>query len=122
MNSARLMIADSEHDADMLYVAGMFVPDAFIAIEIEGVWHGLFSPLETGRAEKQSNFKQVHLDSPWRSKAAELNRSGLAGVASAFLQAHAVRSLRVPEHFPLAYAAGALKSPRQRARCFLSVQ
>ncbi|MDX8408275.1 MAG: Xaa-Pro peptidase family protein [Mariprofundaceae bacterium] len=104
MKTARLMIADSEHDADMLYVAGMFVPDAFIAVEIEGVWHGLFSPLEMGRAEKQSGFKQVHLDSPWRSKAAELNRPGLAGLAAAFLDAHAVRTLLVPGHFPLAYA------------------
>ncbi len=98
------MIADSEHDADMLYVAGMFVPDAFIAVELDGAWHGLFSPLEVDRAKKQSAFRQVHLDSPWREQAAAQNRSGLPGVAAAFLDAHGVRRLRVPGHFPLAYA------------------
>ncbi len=104
MTTARLMIADSEHDADMLYVAGMFVPDAFIAIEIGDAWHGLFSPLEVGRAEKQAKFGRIHLDSPWRMKANEMDRSGLAGVAAAFLQAEAIHSVLVPGHFPLAYA------------------
>ena len=43
---AYLMIAASEHDADMLYASGMFVPDPFVAIGIGGTWHGLLSPLE----------------------------------------------------------------------------
>jgi len=32
---AKLIIADSEHNADMLYAAGLFVPDAFVAIALD---------------------------------------------------------------------------------------
>jgi len=101
---ARLIIADSEHDADMLYVSGIFVPDAFIAIEIKGQWHGLFSPLEVDRARKHSKFSQIWLDAPFRFTADNCNRSGLAAVAAAFLEEHAVNTLEVPPHFPFAYA------------------
>jgi len=98
------MIANSEHDADMLYASGIFVPDAFIAIEIAGRWHGLLSPLEVDRARKQSRLDEVHLDSDWRAQAASLSRSGLAAVAAAFLQARDISALQVPAHFPLGYA------------------
>jgi len=103
-SSARLIIADSEHDADMLYATGMFVPDAFIAIEIEGRWHGLLSPLEVDRARKQSRLDEVHLDSDWREKAAQQSRSGLAAIAAAFLQARDITDIQVPSQFPLGYA------------------
>jgi Xaa-Pro aminopeptidase len=104
MNTARLIIADSEHNADMLYASGMFVPDPFIAVEIDGRWHGLFSPLEVDRARKKSRLDQVHLDSPWRSEADSKSRSGLAATAAAFLEAHNITNLQVPTLFPLGYA------------------
>ena len=31
-----LMVADSEHDANMLYAVGMFVPDPFIFLRSRG--------------------------------------------------------------------------------------
>ena len=31
-----LMVADSEHDANMLYAVGMFVPDPFIYLRLRG--------------------------------------------------------------------------------------
>ncbi|OIO69837.1 MAG: hypothetical protein AUJ57_08800 [Zetaproteobacteria bacterium CG1_02_53_45] len=107
--TARLIIADSEHDADMLYAAGMFVPDAFIAIETDGIWHGLFSPLEVDRARKNSNFNHVYLDSPLRAAAENSGRSGLASIAAAFLDERSIKSVEVPGQFPFAYAE-ALKS------------
>lgn len=105
MTNATLMIAASEHDADMLYVSGLFVPDAFIAIELNSRWHGLFSPLEVDRAAKQSKFDHVHLDTTWREKA-KTNRweAGLSGAAAAFLKEHGVSNIRVPGHFPLRFA------------------
>lgn len=102
--TARLMIADSEHDADMLYASGIFVPDAFIAIELHGQWHGLFSPLEVDRARKKSKFTHVHLDSPFRASAACDQRNGLAAVAAAFLAEQSVNAIEVPGQFPFAYA------------------
>lgn len=105
MTSATLMIAASEHDADMLYISGLFVPDAFIAIELNNRWHGLFSPLEVDRAGKQSKFNHVHLDTAWREKAkTEQWEAGLTSAAAAFLKEHSVSKIRVPGHFPLRYA------------------
>lgn len=104
MSNARLIIADSEHDADMLYAAGMFVPDPFIAIEIHGAWHGLFSPLEVDRARKGANFSQVHLDTPFRDKAKRKKRGGMAAIAAAFLDEHAIKHIEVPGQFPFIYA------------------
>ena len=31
-----LMVADTEHDANMLYAVGMFVPDPFIYLQVNG--------------------------------------------------------------------------------------
>jgi len=100
----RLMISDSEHNADMLYATGMFVPDAFIAIEMEGRWHGLFSPLEVGRAKKESSLHESHLDTTWRQAAESALYKGLAGIAAAFLKHHEISCVEVPADFPLAYA------------------
>lgn len=101
---ARLMIAASEHDADMLYISRMFVPDAFIAIELGDSWHGLLSPLEVDRARKESGFDEVHLDSEYRQTAEKKSRSGLAAIAAAFLETHRVRNIDVPAHFPFGFA------------------
>ena len=98
---ARLMIADSERDADMLYAAGQFIPDPFIAIEIADEWHALLSPLEVDRARKQSRFHHVHLDTPWRDQAKQQSWSGLSGAAASFLSARGITSICVPAHFPL---------------------
>jgi len=117
MKQATVMIAASEHDADMLYISGMFVPDPFIAIEIGGEWHGLFSPLEVDRAKKASSFDQVHIDTPWREVAKDAGwKPDLASAAAAFLKARKISVLRVPPHFPLGYAE-ALKALGFDVRC-----
>jgi len=104
VKQARLMIAASEHDADMLYISNMFVPDAFIAIELNGKWHGLLSPLEVDRAHKHSGFDEVHLDSSFRQAAENKSRTGLAAVAAAFLEVRSINRILVPAHFPLGFA------------------
>ncbi|MBF0282412.1 MAG: aminopeptidase P family protein [Zetaproteobacteria bacterium] len=113
----KLIIAASEHHADMLYVAGMFVPDPFIAIEIAGEWHGLFSPLEIDRAKKSSKFDHCHIDSPWRELAKQQGNAGdLLGAASAFMQQHQITEVIVPDDFPLKYAE-TLRAQRWMVRC-----
>jgi len=105
VNQATLLIAGSEHDADMLYISGMFVPDPFIAIEIKNAWHGLFSPLEVDRASKQSTFDHVHLDTEWKEKGRENGwQAGLTAAAAAFLKDHEISHIRVSGHFPLRFA------------------
>jgi len=100
-----LLIADSERHADMLYISGIFAPDPFVVIGIAGQWHGFFSPLEWGRARKQSRLDRVHLDVSWHEKAAQLGwKSGLTSMAAAFLRDRGIEQATVPFDFPLAYA------------------
>src|ERR1043165_764542 len=47
-----LIVADSEHDADMLYAMRMFVPDPFIYLRIDGKSYAVMSDAEMGRARK----------------------------------------------------------------------
>jgi len=106
MKTAKLLISGSEHHADMLYVAGIFVPDAFVVIGIqEGettTWHGLFSPLEVDRANTQSKLDFVHLDSTWHEKAEQQGwKKSLATATAAFLQAQGINTVLVPADFPL---------------------
>jgi Xaa-Pro aminopeptidase len=105
MKKCTLMIAASEHDADMLYVSGIFVPDPFIALKIGSRWHGLFSPLEVDRASRQSKLDETHLDTPWRERA-EANGwgRGLAAAAAAFLKERNISEILVPGHFSLRHA------------------
>src|SRR5712675_26105 len=59
MRTARLMVADSEHCADMLYAVGLFVPDPFIYFEIAGKKHIVVSDLEIDRARTQASVDRV---------------------------------------------------------------
>jgi len=102
---AKLLIAASETDADMLYVSGVFVPDPFIVIGLNSKWHGLFSPLEIDRAKKTSRLDYVHLLEPWQKKALDKGwKANLAGTAAAFLHGHGITRLTVPAGFALAHA------------------
>ncbi|NDE30164.1 MAG: hypothetical protein EB076_08875, partial [Flavobacteriia bacterium] len=49
-----LIIADSEHSADMLYATGMFVPDPFIYLRVRGRSFLCMSDLELDRAAKEA--------------------------------------------------------------------
>lgn len=109
MTTAKLLISDSEHHADMLYVSGLFVPDAFIVIGLEDetqtIWHGLLSPLEVDRAKTQSKLDDVHLDSLWHDKASQHGwQRSLSTAAAAFLKEHNVNHITVPADFPFLYA------------------
>ena len=46
------MVADSEHDANMLYAVGMFVPDPFIYLRLRGRDYIVMSDLEIDRARQ----------------------------------------------------------------------
>jgi len=113
MKTAKLLISGSEHHADMLYVSGMFVPDAFIVIGIiedgDTTWHGLLSPLEVDRAQAESKLDAVHLDSHWHEKAAQYGwKRSLSTAAAAFLREHKLEDVLVPADFAL-LAANDLK-------------
>ena len=106
MKTARLLVADSEHDANMLYAVGIFVPDPFIFLEIGGRKIAVLSDLEIDRARKQATVDDVLSLTRYQN---ELKRSGvklpsLSDVLNRVLREFRVRAVEVPSDFPIGLA------------------
>jgi Xaa-Pro aminopeptidase len=97
MKAARLIVADSERDADMLYATGFFVPDPFVYFEIAGKRHIVVSDLEIDRAKKRANVDRVL---PLR----RFKARGLENVLPAVLREFGIRAVEVPGSFPIGLA------------------
>src|ERR1051325_6558711 len=67
-SETHLMVADSEHDANMLYAVGMFVPDPFIYLRLRGRASIVMSDLEIDRARKQAPHCRVLSLSKYQKK------------------------------------------------------
>ena len=100
---ARLMIAASENDADMLYATRFYVPDAFIYLAHGGSSTVLLSDLEVDRGRKQANVDEVLSLTEFikENKKVLGAKPGLAKVAAHFLRTRKVRRAQVPDSFPL---------------------
>jgi len=101
-----LMVADSEHDANMLYAVRMFVPDPFIYVRLDGKCHVIMSDLEIDRARIQASHCRVLSLSQCQKT---LQRDGLkkptiAHVIRSVLQRKRVRKVTVPYNFPIGLA------------------
>src|SRR5258706_997493 len=96
-----LMIADSDHDANMLYAAGMFVPDPFIYLRLRGRSYVVMSDLEIGRARKQAPHCRVLSLSHYKNKLRRegTKSPGFAHVISEILHERRVRQVLVPHNF-----------------------
>jgi len=97
-----LMVADSEHDANMLYAVRMFVPDSFIYLRINGKCHIVMNDLEIDRARKQARHCRVL---SWTHYVNKLKRNrvkspGFAAVIREILQEKRLRKVFVPGSFP----------------------
>lgn len=101
-----LIVADSEHDANMLFATGLFVPDPFIFLRLRGRNFIVMSDLEIDRAQQQAPHCQVLSLSRYQRKlkARGLERPGLATVIQMILKEKAIRSVSVPSSFPLGLA------------------
>jgi Xaa-Pro aminopeptidase len=101
-----LIVADSERDANMLYGVGLFVPDPFIYLKIRGHPLIVMSDLEIDRARTQAPHCRVLSLSRYQQK---LRRNGIksprfAWVIQQILRERKIRSVTVPENFPLGLA------------------
>ncbi len=106
MTDNLLIVADSDHDANMLYAVGMFVPDPFIYLRLRGKCHIVMNDLEIDRARKQAPHCKVI---SWSRCANQLRREGLtrvstAHVIQAVLREKRIRKISVPFDFPLGLA------------------
>ncbi|HAZ00410.1 MAG TPA: peptidase M24 [Opitutae bacterium] len=109
-STIRLLYAASESSADLLYLAGVFVPDPFLVIIAQKKSYAVVSQLEFGRVAKQSKFDEVMLLETIRQKAADNLQISLAEVGPGelmvyFAQRFAVKKIEVPADFPALYYA-----------------
>ena len=104
--SARLIVATSETDPDMLYATRFWAPDPFIFLERNGKRTLVLSDLEIDRGRKQADadefvmFSEIEREVQGKSKKAPPYEKVLAH----FLRKRGVKSTIVPANFPLAYA------------------
>jgi len=103
---ARLIVADSEQSADLLYATGMFVPDPFIYFELRGKKYVVMNDLEIDRAKRSATVDRVLSYTPYQQR---LQRAGvkqprLADVLNLVLREHGVRTVEVPACFPYGLA------------------
>src|SRR5213593_1978990 len=105
-NTARLIVAASETDPDMLYATKFWAPDPFIFLQRHGKRTLVLSDLEIVRGRKQADadefvmFSEVETEVQGKSKKAPAYEKVLAR----FLKKRGVRSATVPANFPLRYA------------------
>ncbi|MBP9901676.1 MAG: aminopeptidase P family protein [Verrucomicrobia subdivision 3 bacterium] len=101
-----LMVADSEHDANMLYAVGMFVPDPFIYLRLRGRSSIVLSDLEIDRARRDApHCRPLPLSRCQdRLRKAGVKSPGHAQVIASLLRERRIRRVLVPPNFPLGLA------------------
>ncbi len=104
---ARLIVAASEHNADMLHLTGFRAPDPFAALQHRGRTTLLLNDLEIDRARTEARDCDVasysECEKGLRAKGG--SRPEFASVLAAFLKGRSVREADVPADFPLGLAA-----------------
>ena len=105
-NQTRLIVADSDRDADMLYATRMFVPDPFIFLEQNGKRIIVLSDLEIDRGKRQAQADEILPYSRFEREVQGKAKKAppYAKVLSHFLRKRGVRSALVPTSFPLGFA------------------
>jgi Xaa-Pro aminopeptidase len=106
-----LMVAESDHEANMLYAVGMFVPDPFIYLRIRGRPYIVLSDLEIDRARRQAPHCRALRLSSYQQKlrVQRVKTSGLADVIGMVLREKRIRQVVVPENFPFGLATALQK-------------
>ena len=101
-----LIYAASEHDANMLYAVGMFVPDPFIYLRLRQRDYIVMSDLEIDRARSQASHCRVLSLSHYQEKLRRGGKKtpGVADVIAEILRERRVRGVVVPYNFPAGLA------------------
>jgi Xaa-Pro aminopeptidase len=101
-----LIASDSDHDANMLYAVGMFVPDPFVYLRIKGRSHVVMNDLEIDRVRREAPHCRVISLSLCRQKLRRMGvkADGLARVIRLVLREKRAGKVFVPDNFPLGLA------------------
>jgi Xaa-Pro aminopeptidase len=102
----RLIIAASEHDADLLHATGFHAPDAFLFLEKDGHRSVVLSPLEVDRGRREARVDEVIALSDIEASLRGKSRKPVsyAKVIAAYLRSRKALSVQVPASFPLGLA------------------
>jgi Xaa-Pro aminopeptidase len=96
-----LIVADSEHDANMLYAAGFFAPDPFIYFRLDAKGNIAISDLEAGRARRKArNCRIISSNQILDKLSRKIKRPGLAAVVNLLFRERRLRKVFVPANFP----------------------
>lgn len=101
-SKARLIIASSEHDADMLYATRFFAPDAFIFLQKGGRKIIVLNDLEIDRGRKHAKVDRIVSYSEIARRTGK--NAPFAAVVAQFLREEKIRGAEVPANFPIGLA------------------
>ena len=106
MSTARLIIADSEKNANLYYATRFLAPDSFIFVQIGSRRVMVMSDLEVDRARAQAKVDEVL---SYAALAQDAKHRGLAqptmmDVVDELLKSRGVDALEVPHDFSVAHA------------------
>lgn len=105
-NRARLIVAPSEHDADMRYATGFFAGDPFIFLQQNGKRTIVLTDLEIGRGRREARVDEILAYSAFEREVQGASKKAppFEKVVAHFLEKRRVRSAEVPASFPLGLA------------------
>lgn len=103
----RLIVADSERCADMLYATRFFAPDPFVFLEAKGRRIAVLSDLEIDRGRRDARVDEVLSLSEVKARIRRVGKRepGLPEILRQLLREHRVSRARVPYDFPAGLAA-----------------
>lgn len=104
-NAARLIIADSEHCADLYWATRFYVPDPIIYLEFRGKKILVAPDLEISRAKKEAAVDLVLSFSEYDKRFEKSGKKAKEGdVLDRILRERKIRVLQVPSTFPVRQA------------------
>jgi Xaa-Pro aminopeptidase len=100
----KLIVAASDHDADILYATRFFAPDPFLFLERDGRTCVMLSDLEIDRGRRDATVDEVVAYSDVSKLCKKGRDASFAEHALAFLSSRKVKRAAVPGSFPLGLA------------------
>ena len=106
MSITRLIIADSEKNANLYYATHFLAPDPFIFAEIDGRRVIVMSDLELDRAKVQARVNEVLSYSKLSDqvKRRGVDEPTITDIVDELMKSHSVKELEVPADFSILHA------------------
>ena len=106
MSAVRLIIADSERNANLYYATRFLAPDPFIFVQVNGRRLMIMSDLELDRAKAQAKVDEVlsYTKLSQQAKKGGVAEPTMMDVVDELLKSQAIKQIEVPLDFGIAHA------------------